>query len=185
MNEATLFLYLINLAVIGFLPFIFFKQGRFNLMWCLTGAPYGVCAVFLVIAYLTGHATRWSPITAVAAVPFAERFERVDPVRPRVSLALWHQSDDSPHHIVTYGPYRKIRHPFYASFLLTLFGAFVFSPQAGTLFTFIYAFLVLNFTARQEEKRLMSSQFGSEYERYMERTGRFSPRLQSRTVDQV
>ena len=186
MNKATLFLYLMNLAVIGALPFFFFKEGRFNLMWCLTSAPYVLCAAFLVWAYVTGYQGPWSDISAVAAVPFSAGsialiFLTVG--THRVPLSLWHQKNDAPQHIVTYGPYRRIRHPFYASFLLALLGAFLFSPQLGTLFTFIYALVLLNFTAAKEEKRLMNSEFGFEYRRYFRQTGRFWPKLQSGMVD--
>jgi len=187
MNKATLFLYLMNLAVIGALPFIFFKQGRFNLMWCVTSAPYVVCAVFLVWAYATGDQRPWSEISAVAAVPFSAASIALiffTMGTHRVPLALWHQNNDAPHHIVTYGPYSRIRHPFYTSFLLVLFGALLFSPQVGTFLTFIYALVLLSFTARKEEKRLMNSEFGSEYRRYMQQTGRFFPRLQSGVVDE-
>jgi len=188
MNEATLLLYLLNFVLIGALPFIFFKQGRFNLMWCLTSAPYVVCSIVLVASYVRGYHTQWSFISSLVAVPFsmgsiALIFFTMG--THRVSLALWHQQNDAPHHIVTYGPYRRIRHPFYAAFLLVLFGAFVFSPEPGTFFTLLYAFLMLNFTARKEEMRLKASQFGSDYERYVQRTGRFWPRLQSGTVDQI
>jgi protein-S-isoprenylcysteine O-methyltransferase Ste14 len=187
MNKATLLLYLINLTLIGALPFFFFKTGRFNLMWCLTSAPYPVCAAFLVWAYLTGYSGPWSDVLAVASVPFsvgsiALIFLTVG--THRVPLALWHQKNDAPHHIVTYGPYRRIRHPFYASFLLALFGAFLFSPQPGTLVTFMYALVFLNVTAGKEEKRLMSSEYGSEYRRYFQHTGRFWPKLQSGAVDE-
>ena len=101
----------------------------------------------------------------------------------RVPLALWHQKNDAPHQIVTHGPYRRIRHPFYSAFLLALFGAFLFSPQAGTLILFLYALVMLNFTAGKEEKRLMSSEFGTEYQRYIKETGRFWPKLQSGIAD--
>jgi protein-S-isoprenylcysteine O-methyltransferase Ste14 len=188
MNEATLLLYLMNFALIGALPFIFFKQGRFNLMWCVTSAPYVLCAAFLIESYVMGYHTRWDSILNVIAVPFsvgsiALIFFTMG--THRVSLALWHQQNDAPHHIVTYGPYRRIRHPFYAAFLLALFGAFVFLPEAGTVFTFLYAGLILNFTAKKEEMRLKSSQFGSEYERYMQSTGRFCPKMQSGVVDRI
>ena len=187
MNEATLLLYLLNLAVIGLLPFIFFKQGRFNLMWCLTGAPYLVCGAFLVAEYLTGQATPNSFIQGIVAVPFSVASIALIFITMgthRVALALWHQSNDAPHHIVKTGPYRRIRHPFYTSFLLALFGAIVFSPQIGTIFTFVYALLILNFTAGKEEKRLASSEFGQEYQKYMRQTGRFWPKL-SGPVDQT
>jgi protein-S-isoprenylcysteine O-methyltransferase Ste14 len=78
---------------------------------------------------------------------------------------------------VTYGAYRWIRHPFYASFLLALFGALVFCPNWATLATFLEGFVILNLTAAREERRLSSSEFGAEYRDYIQRTGRFWPRL--------
>jgi len=94
----------------------------------------------------------------------------------RTRLALWHQKD-APESIVTYGAYRYVRHPFYTAFLLALFGGLVFCPHAGTLFAFVSGFLILNFTAAREEKFLSESQFSREYREYLERTGRFLPRL--------
>src|SRR5688572_17622099 len=124
MNEATLLLCLTNLAVIGLLPFVFFKKGRFNLKWCLTAAPYVLSGVFAVSSHtgaippLTGYHTGASEIAALIAVPFSVSsialiFATMG--THRIPLALWHQQQDGPHHIVTYGPYRRIRHPFYAS----------------------------------------------------------------------
>ena len=181
MNEATLSLYLMNFALIGALPLVFFKRGRFNLLWCLTSAPYVVCAAFLIVSYLAGYETQWSAVSGIAAVPFSAASIALICLTigtHRVSLALWHQSDDAPQQIVTYGPYRKIRHPFYAAFLMALFGAFLFRPQPVTLATFAYAFFVLNVTARREERRLTESEFGAQYRRYMQQTGRFWPRFQ-------
>ena len=194
MNEATLLLCLTNLAVIGVLPAMFFKKGRFNLKWCLTAAPYVLAGALVAASYigaippLTGYDTSWSKMAAVIAVPFSVSsialiFATLG--THRIPLALWHQQADRPHHIVTYGPYRRIRHPFYASFLLALFAVFVFAPQAGTLSVLIYGFVVLNFTAGREERRLKNSEFGSEYRRYMQQAGRFWPKLQGKTADQV
>jgi len=170
-----------NFALIGALPLVFFKRGRFNLLWCLTSAPYVVCAAFLIVSYLAGYETQWSAVAGIAAVPFSAASIALICLTigtHRVSLALWHQSDDAPQQIVTYGPYRKIRHPFYAAFLMALFGAFLFRPQPVTLATFAYAFFVLNVTARREEKRLIESEFGAQYRRYMQQTGRFWPKFQ-------
>ena len=84
---------------------------------------------------------------------------------------------------MTWGPYARVRHPFYASFLTALLGALVFSPNAGTLLSFVYALIVLELTARREERRLCASQYGAEYAVYMKRTGRFVPRLSARAVE--
>jgi len=187
MNEATLVLYLINFALIGSLPFVFFKEGRFNLMWCLTGAPYILSSAVLIASYaglltpVTGYGY-WTVVGAVIAVPLSVTSIALIFLTlgtHRVPLALWHQQNDAPHHIVTYGPYKRIRHPFYAAFLLACFGAFVFSPQLGTLVAFIYAVFILNFTAQREERRLRDSEFGSEYKQYMQQAGRFWPKLPS------
>ena len=41
MNPAVLVLFLVNFLFVGILPVIFFKRdGRLNLMWWLTAAPY-------------------------------------------------------------------------------------------------------------------------------------------------
>jgi protein-S-isoprenylcysteine O-methyltransferase Ste14 len=41
----------------------------------------------------------------------------------------------------------------------------------------VYGLLALNFTAAREERRLRASEFGQEYLAYMQRTGRFWPKL--------
>jgi protein-S-isoprenylcysteine O-methyltransferase Ste14 len=81
---------------------------------------------------------------------------------------------------VTYGPYQRVRHPFYAAFLLAFAGAFLLAPQWGALSTLIYAFLTLNFTAANEERRLAGSRLGAEYQNYLRQTGRFWPRRRRR-----
>jgi protein-S-isoprenylcysteine O-methyltransferase Ste14 len=194
MNEATLLLCLANLSVIGALPFTFFKRGRFNLMWSLTAAPYPAASALLLASYagflppITGYHTAWSNLTAVLAVPLcaisiALIFLTLG--THRVPLALWHQQQDGPHHIVNDGPYHRIRHPFYAAFLLALLGAVVFAPSVGTFAVWIYAAVTLNFTAQREERRLMRSEFGAQYEQYMHQTGRFWPKLRPGAVNHV
>jgi protein-S-isoprenylcysteine O-methyltransferase Ste14 len=95
----------------------------------------------------------------------------------RVPIALWHQENDAPRHNVTWGAYGRVRHPFYASFLLGLVGTALTLPHVTTVLTLLYALVLLNWTAAREERRLASSEFGEEYRQYMGRTGRFWPRL--------
>jgi len=98
----------------------------------------------------------------------------------RIPIALWHQDSDRPQHVVTYGAYRWIRHPFYAAFIAAFLAAAVFLPHWVTLGALAYACIALNLTARREERRLVGSAFGSEYRQYLERTGRFFPRFGTR-----
>ena len=69
----------------------------------------------------------------------------------RRRLALWHQTDDAPEHIVTEGAYALVRHPFYTSYLLTLVGGVLAAPHLWTVVTLAYAFHRLNATAAREE----------------------------------
>ena len=80
------------------------------------------------------------------------------------------------HTLVTRGPYRYVRHPFYLSCALCVLGGSVamanwFIPLAGAI---PFGFLVAR--TRIEEEKLVE-RFGVEYQDYMRRVGRFVPRL--------
>ncbi len=80
------------------------------------------------------------------------------------------------HSLVLTGPYRWVRHPFYVS---ALFGSMGISLMTANWFLFIVgelAFVLLYRRTRIEEDRLVQ-RFGSEYQQYMEKVGRFIPRL--------
>jgi protein-S-isoprenylcysteine O-methyltransferase Ste14 len=81
------------------------------------------------------------------------------------------------HRLVTTGPYRLIRHPMYAGYLLLFLGAFLLS--AGWLIGLAGAAIILSLmTARlPREEALLSQRFGREYQDYRAETGRFFPRL--------
>jgi protein-S-isoprenylcysteine O-methyltransferase Ste14 len=80
------------------------------------------------------------------------------------------------HSLVTSGPYRFVRHPFYVSFLL---GVIANSLVMANWFIFacgVTAFILLAIRSRIEEENL-HARFGDEYRLYRERTGKFFPRL--------
>lgn len=80
------------------------------------------------------------------------------------------------HQLITAGPYRYIRHPLYT------FGAIFYTAVAVTsalwwlLAVLLISFGVLVWRTQREEANLVQ-RFGDDYRRYMERTGRFLPRL--------
>lgn len=187
MNPATLLLIALDFAAIGALPILFFRRdGRLNLMWWLTGGPFFICPLLLIGAGLGWVPLRaryahvlgpWQDLGAVvpAAASIALIFLTLG--THRIPIALWHQGSDAPKHIVTWGAYRFIRHPFYSSFLLAFAAACFFFPHPIVLGLSLYVFVVLNLTAAGEERKLRASEFGAEYAAYMDRTGRFFPRL--------
>ena len=91
-------------------------------------------------------------------------------------------SSDTPDFICMDGPYAYIRNPFYASYLLAMVSTTLLMP---TLFrAAIVAAMVIYFTAAAmwEERKFARSPLATEYARYSQRTGRFVPRLATKST---
>ena len=80
------------------------------------------------------------------------------------------------HTLVTTGPYRWVRHPLYTSAVLITVAYSVVAANWFFLVTGCLAILLLVIRTRKEEENLIA-RFGDDYRRYMQRTGRFLPRL--------
>jgi protein-S-isoprenylcysteine O-methyltransferase Ste14 len=79
-------------------------------------------------------------------------------------------------YLVTHGPYRWIRHPFYTSFALCMTTNALVTANAFIAATGFAAFLVMVARTSIEERKLVE-RFGDAYREYMQSTGRFWPRL--------
>lgn len=79
------------------------------------------------------------------------------------------------HSLVTSGPYRWVRHPFYVAAALAVAGVSLAAASWSLALTggLVVVLLVVR-TAREEE--LLAERFGDEYRDYAGRTGRFFPR---------
>jgi protein-S-isoprenylcysteine O-methyltransferase Ste14 len=78
--------------------------------------------------------------------------------------------------LVTEGIYRYIRHPQYTGFMLVTFGMLLDWATLPMLIMWpIMA--VLYYRLAKKEEGDMIAEFGSQYVEYMQRTGRFLPRL--------
>lgn len=196
LNTGILLLVLINFGFIALLPRKFFKQGaRLNAHFWLTAAPLFACPAMLALAHfgiLPPLLLPDNPVS-VALQLVAVIVSCVSIVllgmaigTHRIPIHMFHDQDDQKgvtSHLVTYGPYRYIRHPIYSAYLLALFAAFIFCPQLGTLVCWIYGLVVLGRTAAQEEIKLCASaDLGPEYTEYMKHTGRFLPPMSAFTL---
>ena len=79
--------------------------------------------------------------------------------------------------MIASGPYRWIRHPIYAAFLLILGSPLLISANwfVGGMWIGMTG---LDVASRvRAEEAMMVGQFGEQYHAYMQRTGRFLPRL--------
>jgi protein-S-isoprenylcysteine O-methyltransferase Ste14 len=179
-------LLVLNFFITGILPKIFFRaDGKFNLKWCLTAAPFGIQPAFVALGYFGV----WEPLVSIQDPSWAKAqicaavtlsclsifLIGFTMGTNRVPLALWHQENDAPKNIVTWGPYQWVRHPFYSSFILSFLAAVIAFPSISTIGVLIYSIVTLTLTAKREEGRLSRSQFGEEYKAYMKKTGRFFP----------
>ena len=184
MSREALLLLLLNFLFVGALPRIFFRKGGLKLMWWITAAPLFLSPVVAVLIFLGVLESRWPDdeirrylsLAAVALNAGSIALIALTIGSNRVPLALWHQKDDAPQNIVTFGAYRHVRHPFYVSFLLALAAAALLAPHILTALALLYGITVLNLTAAREEARLSQSTFGEEYRQYMTRSGRFFPK---------
>ncbi len=85
---------------------------------------------------------------------------------------LWPQRND----LATQGIYAYIRHPQYTGFFLFLLGSLVNWPTLITLLTAPILIVVYYRLALQEERDALE-EWGERYQQYMDKTGRFWPRL--------
>ena len=80
------------------------------------------------------------------------------------------------HTLVTTGPYRWVRHPFYSVTFLFLVAASVVSANWGLAVVGGLACVLIVIRTRTEEAKLIE-RFGDEHLTYMQRTRKFLPRL--------
>jgi protein-S-isoprenylcysteine O-methyltransferase Ste14 len=80
------------------------------------------------------------------------------------------------HTLVTHGPYRWVRHPFYDAVALSLAGNALAAANWFLALTGVLTLALLVARTRIEEEKLIA-RFGDRYRVYMNATGRFFPKL--------
>jgi protein-S-isoprenylcysteine O-methyltransferase Ste14 len=84
------------------------------------------------------------------------------------------------HKLVTRGIYQRIRHPMYLSIWLLVIAQAMILPNYVAGFSGLVPFAILYFQRVAKEERMMREEFGGEYERYLQKTGRLLPKFLSR-----
>jgi protein-S-isoprenylcysteine O-methyltransferase Ste14 len=80
------------------------------------------------------------------------------------------------HHLITTGPYARMRHPLYTS--MFGWGAALSLLTANWIFVAVSVLSIVGLILRiPKEEQMMIETFGEEYKAYMQRTGRFFPKL--------
>jgi len=193
METTALVLFLAMLVFFIVNGLVFFRKGRHSVAWFMTLLPFLLSAGVLVAfqtarvpALLPPEAPIYPALQIVATVLCAGAIALFAYTvgTHRVPPPMWHQSDDLPTEVVTWGAYQYVRHPFYSSYFLYYTGLALLAPAWPTFALVLYAYAMLYYTAVKEERQLAESRHANAYARYMQRTGRFFPpllRLESST----
>ena len=117
-------------------------------------------ALAALACYAAGIALFWSAVAATRGRRLSACFER-----------------RTPQAVVTAGPYRFIRHPFYDSYLLVWTGGLAATGWWPLAIPVVVMGTVYYLAARQEERDLLDGPLGGTYRAYMQKTGAFLPSL--------
>ena len=159
------------------------QEGLFIL---LTLRPLGLATMGGVVAFVLDPAwMAW----ASAPLPAALRWAGVGVGVPTVALGVWtfrsigRNITDTvvtrrEHTLVTHGPYRFVRHPFYVTTALALVANSLTTANWFIALTGAGALALMVVRTTTEETKLVE-RFGDDYRRYTARTGRFFPRFRS------
>lgn len=92
----------------------------------------------------------------------------------------WEMRDN--HKLVTWGPYRYVRHPSYLAYFAMFTGLFAIWPSWLTLVPLVA--IPSYFSVTLQEERLLEQRFGCEYLEYQRNTGRFIPKLKTHSREE-
>jgi protein-S-isoprenylcysteine O-methyltransferase Ste14 len=159
------------------------QEGLFILA---TLRPIGLLILISVVAYMVNpRSMAWSSL----AVPVWLRCLGVGVALVGAVLLTWtfrsigtNITDTvvtRKHHVlITDGPYRWVRHPFYGSVALFVLGIAMMAANWFILLAGVAVLSLLVLRTRKEEENLVA-RFGDAYRVYMDSTGRFFPRGRS------
>ena len=155
------------------------QEGLFILF---TLRPLGIVGMMALVAYLINPSwITWSSVS----LPAWLRWMGVGLGMIAGSLLIWtlrslgkNLTDTvvtrNEHTLVTTGPYRWVRHPFYTSTCLAVLANSIVAANWFLFVTGALVFMLLIIRTRKEEANLIA-RFGDDYVKYMKKTGRFLP----------
>jgi protein-S-isoprenylcysteine O-methyltransferase Ste14 len=160
-----------------------FDRRQEGLLVLLTLRPLGLVFLIAMIAYLANpSAMRWSSVSLPGnvrslgmAVGIVGGLLLIWTLRSLGKNLTDTVVTRNAHTLVTHGPYRWVRHPFYDAVALLVFAASLIAANWFLLLVGASVLVLIWIRTRKEEKMLVA-RFGGAYQEYMRRTGRFFPR---------
>jgi protein-S-isoprenylcysteine O-methyltransferase Ste14 len=157
------------------------QEGRFVLF---TLRPIGIATMLGLLAYMINP--QWMAWSSMR-LPLWPRWVGVAFGAMGGSLIVWtfrslgRNLTDTvvtrrEHTLVTGGPYRWVRHPFYDAVALSVVANALVAANWFLLLGGILSMILIVVRTRREEERLLA-RFGDAYRAYVAQTGRFLPRV--------
>jgi protein-S-isoprenylcysteine O-methyltransferase Ste14 len=155
-----------------------------GLLILVTLRPIGLAMMAGLVAYMVDpRSMAWSSID----IPTWLRWFGVGAGFLAIPLLLWTLTNlgknltdtvvtRRAHTMVSAGPYRWVRHPFYVSVALCVLANGLAAANWFLLLTGSVVVILLVLRTRTEEEKLLL-RFGDSYRTYIEQTGRFLPKL--------
>lgn len=84
-----------------------------------------------------------------------------------------------PHGLLKTGPYSRVRHPFYTSYLIQWIGWAIAAWHPAAIVPVVFMTVTYWNAARGEEAKFAKTDMADQYADYMRTTGRFFPKLLS------
>lgn len=136
----------------------------------------GICAIIQLAAIISAADVplKWTLVATIAYLGSLALYWWTISVNRKTPLSAAF-SPDIPTHLVQHGPYRVIRHPFYASYLLMWIAAVPASADWRLLITVLFMIAVYISAARAEERKFSNSALARAYQEYRSRTGLLVP----------
>lgn len=136
----------------------------------------GICAIIQLAAIISAADVplKWTLVATLAYLGSLALYWWTISVNRKTPLSAAF-SPDTPTHLVQHGPYRVIRHPFYASYLLMWTAAVPASADWRLLITVLFMIAVYVSAARAEERKFSNSALAGAYQEYRSRTGLLVP----------
>ena len=136
----------------------------------------GICAIIQLAAIISASDVplKWTAVAIIGYFGSLALYWWTISVNRKTPLSAAF-SPDLPTHLVQRGPYRVIRHPFYASYLLMWTAAVPASADWRVLATVLFMVAVYISAARVEERKFSRSTLAGAYQEYRSRTGLLLP----------
>lgn len=145
---------------VGLMPFLMWLSGGQPALWPASPIRIAVAIILMLIGL---SLSIWS-------IVFMRHKGDGNPMD-----AFGHELAPRTRHLMTDGPYRLSRNPMLSGSFLYLIGFCLWLWAWQALLVFILYVAVMMLQVRSEERRLRRD-FGSEYDDYCRRTGRFFPK---------